>query len=230
MALITDVPQLGARHSLWGELLCQGDRVADGVGDSLLGGEMGQMAPSIWEILCKLCLLGTRHPGAGHRCWHRIAEPSSQKRRGAGGAGDAEGAVPVGDAEGARAAGKGCCCPDSRHRFSEPERETGAMASGHLCSWPKRIPRLQGSGSVLTLGVEGFGLEKRLQQVGHQWDSGAVQWEPQCWLLRGPLGLLPAEDGGCWLWPFVWGSPRRCSQCSTLPRPGSPVPHGKGKG
>lgn len=67
---------------------------------------------------------------------------------------------------------------------------------------PKSIPRLQGSGLVLTLGVEGFGMDRRLKQP-RQWEgTGAAQWEPQCWLRHGPLCLLVAKDSlvaGCWL-------------------------------
>lgn len=94
-AKVTGIPWLCARHSLWGELPSQHGGVADQVGDSLIGGEMREMAPSVWEIVCKLCLLDMHHPRAGQRYLHRIAEPSCQKCQGDG---DAEGAVPVGDA------------------------------------------------------------------------------------------------------------------------------------
>ena len=70
-APMADVPRLCAGHvgSLWpgrsarGELLCRGAGDANQGGDSPTGGEPGEMAPSIWEILGELDFLGTQHPG-----------------------------------------------------------------------------------------------------------------------------------------------------------------------
>jgi len=59
---------------------------------------------------------------------------------------------------------------------------------------PESVPRLQGSGSVPTWGVEGSGEHKGLQELGCWVGPGAAQFEPQWWQCHGLLGLLGAED------------------------------------
>ena len=100
LALITDVPQLCARHvrSLWlgrsprGELLCWQDRVLNWAGNLLIGGERGDMAPSDQGIcpgLLTSCAKTARRTGVPGVQWYQGA-------RGFGGAEGAKGAWALG--------------------------------------------------------------------------------------------------------------------------------------
>jgi len=72
-APIANVHRLCARHvGRWwpgqsprGVLLWRWDRVGNVGGESLLGGEAGEMAPSIWEIVWKWDFLGVHQAGEG---------------------------------------------------------------------------------------------------------------------------------------------------------------------
>lgn len=81
---------------------------------------------------------------------------------------------------------------------------------------PKSVPRLQGLGLALTLGVEGFGIDKRLKQPGQWRGTGAAQWELWCWLRHRLLGPLVTKDSLV----AGWGSPGRNAGAPCVwPRP-----------
>lgn len=139
-ALSANIPRLCVRDvgSSWlgrsprGELLWWWARVADQGGHSLLGGEMGEVAQSIWEFLWKLYLLGTHHPGEGRDTCPGLLKPCAKN---AGGTGVLEVLGRSGGAEGAKGAGvpeqRGVPCPLGLLPGCCPRR--GAQAAGQGC-------------------------------------------------------------------------------------------------
>lgn len=139
------VGSLWLGHSLWGDLLCWQDGVADQGEESPIGGETGGMSPSIREIPCKMCSLGKHHPGKGRNACTGLLKPCGKnagrmgvlgmlmvpEQRGYHACWGVWGTAAAGIAQ---AAGKRCSCMGSLYRFAEPERE--AIAGSRLCSCP----------------------------------------------------------------------------------------------